>query len=192
MPIENKVKEQILEKAFQLFCQFGFSKVSMDELSSELGMSKKTLYQTYSSKNELLKDLLDHYHSSSLCELNKILDNTKIDYNEKLNHIFTCGLNAHKQTEILRNDLKKNLPEMWNYCIQLKSKAFPKTMEKLLREGIQKGKIRSDIHIPIVILVFNACLENLAINPKVEDSKYPPEKIISEIHKTIFQGILKR
>ena len=48
-------KEQIIEAARNLFHQFGFKKVSMDEIAKEAGVTKKTIYMYFSSKEELLK-----------------------------------------------------------------------------------------------------------------------------------------
>lgn len=48
-------KEQIIEAARNLFHQFGFKKVSMDEIAKEAGVTKKTIYMYFSSKEELSK-----------------------------------------------------------------------------------------------------------------------------------------
>jgi AcrR family transcriptional regulator len=47
-------KERILIKAEELFMQFGIRSVSMDDIANNLGMSKKTLYQYYADKDELV------------------------------------------------------------------------------------------------------------------------------------------
>ena len=48
-------KEQVIEAARRLFHQFGFKKVSMDEIAKEAGVTKKTIYMYFGSKEELLK-----------------------------------------------------------------------------------------------------------------------------------------
>jgi AcrR family transcriptional regulator len=47
-------KERILLKAHELFNRYGIRSVSMDDLSAQLGMSKKTLYQYFADKDELV------------------------------------------------------------------------------------------------------------------------------------------
>ena len=49
------MRKKVLLSARNLFFSFGYSKVTMDELASELNMSKRTLCQLYNSKNRLLK-----------------------------------------------------------------------------------------------------------------------------------------
>src|SRR5437762_1177263 len=48
-------KERMLIKAHELFMQYGIRSVSMDDISNSLGMSKKTLYQYFSDKDELYR-----------------------------------------------------------------------------------------------------------------------------------------
>ena len=47
--------DQIITAAKKLFTKYGFKKVSMDEIASEAGVTKKTVYTYFSSKEELLK-----------------------------------------------------------------------------------------------------------------------------------------
>ena len=52
-------KERILIKAEELFMKFGIRSVSMDDIANNLGMSKKTLYQYYADKDELVDAVVD-------------------------------------------------------------------------------------------------------------------------------------
>src|ERR671912_298765 len=49
-----EVKERILLKSHELFNRYGIRSVSMDDIAAQLGMSKKTLYQYYTDKDELV------------------------------------------------------------------------------------------------------------------------------------------
>ena len=57
------VKERILVKAEELFLQYGIRSVSMDDIANSLGMSKKTLYQYYADKDELVDAVVDGHIS---------------------------------------------------------------------------------------------------------------------------------
>lgn len=52
-------KERILIKAEELFMQYGIRSVSMDDIANSLGMSKKTVYQYYADKDELVEAVVD-------------------------------------------------------------------------------------------------------------------------------------
>src|SRR5690606_17008631 len=50
------MKEKIIQKATDLFLNFGFKSVTMDDIANKLGMSKKTIYQHFENKTCLVKD----------------------------------------------------------------------------------------------------------------------------------------
>lgn len=54
-----EAKERILLKAHELFNRYGIRSVSMDDIAAQLGMSKKTLYQYYTDKDELVNAVFD-------------------------------------------------------------------------------------------------------------------------------------
>ena len=58
-----EAKERIMLKAEELFLQFGIRSVSMDDIANNLGMSKKTLYQYYADKDELVEAVIDNHIS---------------------------------------------------------------------------------------------------------------------------------
>ena len=66
-------QERIVKKAHELFMRYGIRSVSMDEVANHLGMSKKTIYQYYADKDELVDAVIDHEinHNESCCELDK-------------------------------------------------------------------------------------------------------------------------
>src|ERR1700712_2218612 len=73
-----EAKERILEKSQELFAKYGIRSVSMDDIAAQLGMSKKTLYQYYDDKDELVKSVFSQIleENKKECEhCNKIGDN---------------------------------------------------------------------------------------------------------------------
>src|SRR5690349_22430398 len=56
-------KERILVKAEEMFMQYGIRSVSMDDIANNLGMSKKTLYQYYAVKDELVDAVVESHIS---------------------------------------------------------------------------------------------------------------------------------
>ena len=54
-----EMKERIQAKAEELFRRYGIRSVTMDEISNQLGISKKTLYQSYTDKEEIVSAVFD-------------------------------------------------------------------------------------------------------------------------------------
>ena len=54
------MKEEIVKRALNDFMQYGFKTFTMDDLASKMGISKKTLYEHFPSKNDLVEAVLDY------------------------------------------------------------------------------------------------------------------------------------
>lgn len=55
----NNIKEDILKSSRELFTNYGYKKVSMDEIAKASGVTKKTVYSYFKDKASLLKTLID-------------------------------------------------------------------------------------------------------------------------------------
>ena len=53
-----ELKERIKQKADELYRRYGVKSVTMDEIATQLGVSKKTIYQCFSDKNELVDEVI--------------------------------------------------------------------------------------------------------------------------------------
>jgi len=64
-----RTREQIIEGAYALFYRQGFARVSMDEIAARAGVTKRTLYAHFDSKDTLLGDVLQHHHELALARI---------------------------------------------------------------------------------------------------------------------------
>jgi AcrR family transcriptional regulator len=73
MTVITDTGERIKQKANDLFMQYGLRSVSMDDIANGLGISKKTIYQYYADKDELVDAFINEKinHNQSCCELDK-------------------------------------------------------------------------------------------------------------------------
>ncbi len=65
--------ERIRQKAHDLFMQYGLRSVSMDDIANSLGISKKTIYQYYADKDELVNEVVGKIiaHNQSVCDFDR-------------------------------------------------------------------------------------------------------------------------
>ena len=67
------MKDQILEKATEMFLTLGFKSVTMDDIASEMGISKKTIYQHFSNKDSLIKATTSNLFERISCGIDEII-----------------------------------------------------------------------------------------------------------------------
>ena len=77
-------EEQIIEAARKLFYQFGFKKVSMDEIAKEANVTKKTIYMYFGSKEELLKYFIEE-EMRNMKEIIENVEKQNLDFFECVN-----------------------------------------------------------------------------------------------------------
>ncbi|MEO6949907.1 MAG: TetR/AcrR family transcriptional regulator [Ginsengibacter sp.] len=53
-----EINDRIKEKAGELFRRYGVKSITMDEIASQLGVSKKTIYQSFADKNQLVDEVI--------------------------------------------------------------------------------------------------------------------------------------
>ncbi|KAF0153055.1 MAG: transcriptional regulator TetR family [Ignavibacteria bacterium] len=187
---EKEIKQRIVQKADELFRKFGFSKVTMEEISYELGISKKTLYKYFSNKEHVLKELI-HTHK---CEVDAFIEGLmsrqNITFIEKLKEFMNfIAKQAAKLEEPMVHDLMKSHPAIWCDIEEFRSKKAHKHLSKLIEDGIEDGIFRSDINNDVVVAAYVASIQSL-LNPKVL-AKLPvsADQAFRDILKILFEGI---
>jgi TetR/AcrR family transcriptional regulator, cholesterol catabolism regulator len=140
------LREKIIEKASKLFFKFGIRSVTMDELSKELGISKKTLYQHFTDKDSLVHEMVK---ADICCEMEfwESINTRNLNALEKLvevAHLLTKMFSEVNSTVI--NDLTKYHSNAWEYIEKHKTEFVIPTIIKDLKQGIDEGLFREDIN----------------------------------------------
>lgn len=148
------LKVQILDKAFELFTKFGIKSVSMDDLSAELGISKKTLYQTICNKNELIERIF----TAQIEKEKEMLEQTTSQSTDAIEELLMV---AQRKIDILKKlsqstifDLKKYHRNTWNSIESLHQKYMLEVLIKNLEKGINQGLYRENINPEIVARIY--------------------------------------
>ena len=93
-------KEQVIEAARRLFHQFGFKKVSMDEIAKEAGVTKKTIYMYFGSKEELLKYFIQE-EIRNMEDIVEKVETQQLDFFETVNQAIYEILQYRKHQDFL-------------------------------------------------------------------------------------------
>lgn len=190
MTEEKDIKLRIAQKADEMFRLYGFSKVTMEEIASNLGISKKTLYKHFSNKDHILKEIV---HANK-CEVDKFIEDLmaqkKMPFIEKLKNFMNfIAKQAQKLEGPMIHDLMKCNPEVWKDIEEFRSKKAYKHLSQLIEEGVESGIFRKDVDNSVIVVGYVASIHSL-INPDVL-SKLPisADQAFRDILKILFEGI---
>jgi len=136
-------KEYIVENVAFLFLKRGIRNVTMDDVASEFGISKKTLYQHFSDKEALVTDAIEFLIASQNFKFNNPVIGNAIDMTIDLRKRISPILKMYHHN--MEAELKKTYPALHQRVHDFKRKRiFDNTMENL-KLGISQGLYRSDI-----------------------------------------------
>lgn len=151
--------KELLSKAEEIFLSYGIKSVTMDDFAGKLGISKKTLYQFVSDKNDLvLKTMKLHLET----EKKAILEICRQNENA-LDEIFEIGrrvlVHISKLNPSTMYDLQKYHPEGWKMFLDFKNTFVYSCILSNLEKGIRQGVYRKDFNPDIVAKIYAARTE---------------------------------
>lgn len=141
------MKEEIVKRALNDFMQYGFKTFTMDDLASKMGISKKTLYEHFPSKNDLVEAVLDYALDMSCKNVDAFVqgDGSVIENvyrnQEKVKEIF--NINSDRPIWELQKYYSKTYERME---IEF-AKSDARFIDKLLEKGWKEGLFREDINV---------------------------------------------
>ena len=141
------MKEEIVKRALNDFMQYGFKTFTMDDLASKMGISKKTLYEHFPSKNDLVEAVLDYALDMSCKNVDAFVqgDGSVIENvyrnQEKVKEIF--NINSDRPISELQKYYSKTYERME---IEF-AKSDARFIDKLLEKGWKEGLFREDINV---------------------------------------------
>ncbi len=187
----DPVRARILKAAEDQFLTNGFSTVTMEDMAVGLGMSKKTMYRHFRSKEQLVKMMLLSRLNRIHRHLEGIHSDPTLDVVTRMKQILeflTLRLGEVKQPFF--RDLQRHAPEILKLVDNYRMRAIPAIFGKVFEEGQRMGLMREDMPKELVIEMLRVCVQNI-INPEVLTRlDLPLRKAFEMILDMLFNGIM--
>lgn len=144
------VKGRIAEESRKLFFKYGVKRVTMDDVAKALSMSKKTLYQYFSDKDELV-DIVTKVHLEEEKKEMDEISKCSINSIEELFLVSKCiRKNTNEINPTVLFDLKRFYPESYLNWTKFKDRYISKSIVNNLKRGIEDGYFRKEINLEIM------------------------------------------
>ncbi len=179
---DNEVKDKILAGSEALFMKYGIRSVSMDDIARHLSVSKKTLYQHFADKDELVTVMSQEHMKRDIQEYEQITHESEnsIDELNKISVRLRCDM--EQMNPSLLYDLQKFHPKAWALWQQHKNENIMSSIVRNLNQGISEGFYRDDIH-PEVIALSRLILIESAFDERI----FPKDKFnLVEVQSQFF------
>lgn len=150
----DKALIDILERVRELFFKYGVRSVSMDDICRDLGISKKKLYQFFSSKNELVEKLLELERQN----FEIIFDTYTFEGVNAIDILLTVskevGDRFRDVSPSMTFDLKKYYPDIYHRHVENRIEFIYQNIQINMRKGISQGMYRDDLSIELVARLY--------------------------------------
>lgn len=180
-------KEHIIEVATELFKNYGIKSVTMDSLANELGISKRTIYEVFSDKDELLMAVLTRMAHQQRDLVKRVLDETENAIAAIFRMLEISRNNFQSMSPAFQSDLKKYHRDVLIKNAENIEMPDYRDHFQIIRRGITEGLFRKDINDDLV----NRCLYNLGRS--IMDNDMFPYELFSrrEVIRNIFVNYLR-
>lgn len=162
----SEARARILKTAGMLFSKFGFRSISMDDISQHNGISKKTLYQYFSDKDEIVTLAIQGHLSTEKEMLRQIQAEARdtVDFLISANNYLMRNFRETSPATV--HELKKYHQQAWDVIDNFRKEFLLNVMAENLRNGIAEGNIRPGIDMDILSRLRLEAL-SLVIDPDV-------------------------
>lgn len=160
--------QELLAKASSLFMTYGIKSLTMNDISSRLGISKKTLYNYVSDKNDLVYKCIDMHVIENECKMADVCQGAP----NAIEELFAFSKFAGEQFSAIHPsiffDLQKYHPEAWQHLNSFEEKTIVEVTKRNLLRGQKEGLFRMDFNVDLIAQIYLGMVQNIFNNtPKL-------------------------
>ncbi len=182
------MRDRIIQVAMEKINQYGFKKFTINDITDELGISKKTVYKYFTSKNEIIAGVMDMNVELEKTGVLKALE-SEGSWTDKLQALMFTFVTD--RPEWVTEELHRFFPQEW-VKIEDQRRWKLSIVKELFRKAIDNGEIRSDIAPAIIELTFFSTANALFNYSNLEQMDMTFNQAMEEFKKILFTGILTK
>jgi AcrR family transcriptional regulator len=190
MSPDFETRERILHHVRSRFYESGFSKVTLDEIAGELGMSKKTLYKFFPSKEALLRTIAHSTMASTRSEMEKIAASEK-PFAEKIADVMMLvNRTVGRISRSFVVDIQRFAPDLWREIDKFRSEFIIQRLADMILKARGEGILRSDVNEIVLVHMLIHSIQSI-VNPEfLARQPFTVNDAFHSIFKVIFEGAL--
>ncbi len=188
----NPKKLHILEQVARLYRRYGIKSVTMDDIAARLRISKKTIYEFFHDKEDLVWQVLLYEHDRR-CDAIQAVVGQGLDAIAELLGIYQCiGKFLQDNNPSMEYDVRKYYPDIFQQIRERRRDRMYQSLLANLEKGIGEGLYRSGMDPGIIARLYISRIEHIT-----ESDLFSPEELVSgslfrEVLVYHFYGILSR
>lgn len=183
------MRNKILDVVALLIERYGLKKFTVDEVAAELHISKKTLYQYFSGKDEMIRE---YFEETLRSDRQSVLDTVESDrsFLDKI-HAIVHSSHRYRMPVRIMDEAKQFYPDEWAKIEALKQFKLDE-FKKLLKQASDEGILRSDVHFGILSAILERVSGMFIDTDFLLENGMKATQAIDEVLNIMICGIIKK
>ena len=190
MPEDEIIKEKIFSACRERFLREGFAKTSVDEISADIAISKKTFYKYFASKEDLVQQIMERFMGNVRTNIERILlsDMSAV---EKLSEVIgMIATNVSQLMPMFGQDIKKRIPLLWKHIEDFRRQRISEVMTRLIKQGVAEGTMRPDMNSRVFLMSVLATIDGVIQPHILAEESFSLSDALKEVISIFFNGAL--
>lgn len=184
----NEIKKKIMDAVISQFNSKGM-KFTMDDISKELHISKKTIYKEFNDKDELFFATVDYGFSAIKEKEAEIVADDSLELLEKIEKLIVCLPDNYKNIDFRRvYQLREKFPDVYKKIAERVESDWGET-ERLLEQAMNEGLIRK-MPISFIKLIIEGAIEKFLSSKELSSTGYSYEESLNEMINIVMNGLI--
>jgi len=184
------MKEKILHKATDLFLNFGFKSVTMDDLAHELGISKKTIYTHFANKTKLVEECTKQL----FCTISEGIDHICALHKNPIEELYEIKrfalLHLKNEKTSPQYQLQKYYPKIHDSIKKKQFDVMQDCVVENIKKGINMGIYRDNLNIDFVSRIYFSGVTSIKDHHLFPVTKFPIVSLMDEYLEYHLRGII--
>lgn len=191
--MQSDTKTRITAKATEMFLTYGIRSITMDEIAESLGISKRTLYENFSNKEDLLRESIEWHYNQLNSRRQEIIEKYQDDIIEAIHqHFRMIMLIINEMHPNYFNDMQKYYARLWDEHVKEKQQENFSYTKTLLERGQQQGVFRPQANMDILSKMIHVLMPLLTSSEFFPLQSFNRAELIKEVLVNFIRGLATR
>lgn len=186
----QQLRDTIIRRALDAFLHGGYSRTSTDKISRMLGISKKTLYKVFPTKEDLLRSVVRLATRSLEERTNAIYADSATSVEKRLETLVTqiSPVYARIRSPQMLLDFQRAAPTVWNELRLWRLERYA-ALHGLIAEGVARGEVRADVSVDDVVTMYAILVDKCMDYETLEESSVSSLQLYQGLMDILLRGI---
>ncbi len=186
--MSSDVRELIICEAKRLFFQHGFRRVTMDEIAARLRISKKTIYELFPSKEDLVRAVVLSILMPKAARMSDLMEKATGVAELFAGAVAVFHTLGQEISEPMLGDMR-TMPEIWRE-IEERRLSVLSHLGAVIERGKERGEVRADLNTDLFLHIFMQTVSRIANPAMMLELNLRPSDLAEQVFRIFFYGIL--